>query len=462
MAKGAAPRPAATDPAFGVLADTMALGMAYQMLASPDGAQRRFVYVSDSCLALNGVPAAAAIADANALYELIAPEHRERMAEAEQEALANHSSFDIEVLFRRPDGELRWNRIASAPRPKPWPDGWILWDGIQIDITEKKRIELELAEQRRRLDLAVEATGLGFWEWDREAGRLTWSDRNRELFGVPPGAEIDLRRYMEIVHPDDRDLVRKAYRAQRDRPQGGDFSMEYRIVRPDRTVRWILAHARVVASEAGPRLVVGTSQDVTERKRAEERQTLLNRELAHRAKNGMTVLATIANQTARSAKTVEEFTELFGARLHALAHSQDLITEGGGRFLHLSDLVHKVLEPFGLGRFDIDPALSEVELTGETGFGSALLFHEMATNAVKYGALSKETGRVSITARTNGRLAEVEWRERGGPPAVEASSKGFGMRLMQSALKPQGGEVEPHFAPEGFSALMRIPLARAQ
>lgn len=446
------------EPPFRALADTMALGMAFQMLVAPGGASRRFIFVSESCQALNGVSAAEALADPMALYSLIMPESRERMTQAETQASARGGTFDVELTFKLPNGEIRWNRIAATRRAVPWPDGSILWDGIQLDITERKRAELELEEQRSHLALAVEATGLGFWRWEPAGDRLIWSERNRALFGLPPDAPVDIARYMEAVHPDDREHIRQAYRGARDRPEGGDFSMEFRAVAPDGRIRWILAHARLAIRPDGSPLVVGTSLDVTERRAAEERQALLTREMAHRAKNGLAIVMAIASQTARNATSVQQYADLLTARLSAMAQSQDLITEGGGGPLRFADVLRKVLTPFGLARFDLDPDLDAVVLSADVGAGAALLVHEMATNAVKYGALSVEAGRVSVlrTALEPG-LARIEWREAGGPAPRVASKPGFGTRLMQAALRNQGGKVEPRFEPDGFQARLEFP-----
>ncbi len=450
--------PPMADPPFRALADTMSLGMAFQMLVAPGGASRRFIFVSESCQALNGVSAAEALADPNALYRLIMPESRERMTQAENQASARGGTFDVELTFKLPNGEVRWNRIAATRRAVPWPDGSVLWDGIQIDITERKRAELELEQQRNHLALAVEATGLGFWRWEAGGDQLLWSDRNRALFGLPPDAPIDVARYMEAVHPDDREQIRQAYRGARDRPEGGDFSMEYRAVAPDGRIRWILAHARVAPRPDGSALVVGTSLDVTERRAAEERQALLTREMAHRAKNGLAIVMAIASQTARNATSVEQYADLLNARLSAMAQSQDLITEGGGGPLRFADLLRKVLAPFGLARFDLAPDLDAVVISAEVGAGAALLVHEMATNAVKYGALSVEAGRVSVRRTAlEGGVARIEWREAGGPAPGASSKPGFGTRLMQAALRNQGGKVEPRYAPDGFQALLEFP-----
>jgi len=154
---------------------------------------RRFTFVGQRCLALNGVTAEAAMADPNLLYDMILPEHRPAFLAAEAQALAELRPFDIEVAMRRADGEVRWHRIASMPQAMP--DGSTVWEGLQIDVTERRRIAAELAEHRRRMELAVEATGLGFWEWDLRTRTLVWSERNKALFGLPAGDAIDIDRY---------------------------------------------------------------------------------------------------------------------------------------------------------------------------------------------------------------------------------------------------------------------------
>jgi two-component sensor histidine kinase len=263
-----------------------------------------------------------------------------------------------------------------------------------------------------------------------------------------------------MVHPEDVESVRAAFLATRDKPGGGDYSIEHRIVTPTGEQRWIAAHARVANDAAGEaRLVVGTSLDITARKAAEERRALLMGELAHRAKNGIAILMAIVSQTARGQKTVEGFLEVIMARLQAMADSQDLVTESGGRPVALSDVIGQALKPFDPARVSIDPAMAEVTLRGDMAIGAGLLLHEMATNAVKYGALSNSRGRVAVVLETapDGRAA-FSWRESGGPPSGKPSKPGFGTRLLQQVLRPQGGEVTFAFEPEGFHARVEFPL----
>src|SRR6185503_10176165 len=168
---------------------------------------------------------------------------------------------------------------------------------------------------------------------------------------------------LELVHEGDRDAVRQAFIAARDKPQGGDYSLEHRIVTPAGEQRWILTNGRVITDDEGrAQLVVGTSLDATERKAREDRRSLVMGELAHRAKNGISVMMAIVATTARGQETVEGYREILLARLQAMADSLDLVTAAGGRSAPLNDVIGKAIAPFGARRFHLDPGLSEVTL----------------------------------------------------------------------------------------------------
>jgi PAS domain S-box-containing protein len=444
-------------PAFGNVAAALGLGMAFQLLVPPDGNGRRFTYVSANCLELNGVPAEAVLADACVLYDMILPEHREPFRRAESEAFHQTGRFDVEVQMRVRD-EVRWRRVASARALLP--DGSSLWDGLIADTTAAKRVAEEAEAHRWRLAMAVEATGLGFWEWNPRTNLVSWSTRNKALFGLPPDAPVTIEHYMAMIHPDDVERCRETYRRVRDEDGGGDFSMEYRAVMPNGQLRWIRTQGRILKDKDGPGVVVGTTLDNTERHEAEERRGLVLSELAHRAKNGLQVMMAIVRETARSAEDVAGFENALMARLQALAEAQDLVTASGGRPVQLSDLAARALTPFGLGRFEMEPEIGELTVRGDVAGGLALLLHEMATNAVKYGALSRPEGRVSLRAEGAGPgMAALHWSEHGGPRVEPSARRGFGSKLLQGALRQQGGKVEPAFLPEGFSARMEFRIA---
>jgi PAS domain S-box-containing protein len=327
------------------------------------------------------------------------------------------------------------------------------------DIDRVRRLAEELEAQKRILEIAVEATRLGLWEIDVRAGTMVWSTRNHEIFGLPPDAPVSMDDYMAMIHPEDVERAREAYRAVVE--TGGDFEAEYRAVVPNGRQLWIHSRGRVIRDDAGPVQIIGTSLDITARKEAEERKTLIVSELAHRAKNGLQVMMAIVTESGRHAVSVQDFQRVLNERLAAMAASQDLVTAAGGRPIQLYDLAAQALTPFGLNRFEIEPVISELAVGGEVAAGLALLLHEMATNAVKYGALSTPKGKVTLSAEEAGPgMIAMNWRERGGPVVGPVTQKGFGTRLLQAALRPNGGKVVPVFEPQGFSARMEFRAAR--
>ncbi|HEY3695954.1 sensor histidine kinase [Phenylobacterium sp.] len=444
------------DPPFHAIADQIALGMAFQVLVPADGAPARFTYVSPRCLEMNGVPAAAVLADTDAFYGLLLPEHRARLRTIAAAAAAGLESVEMQVALARPDGEVRWSRITAAPHRLE--NGDLVWDGLQIDVTDRQRAETELEEEHRRLEMAAEATGLGFWELDMRTDALVWTERSKAIFGLPADAEITADSYKKSIHPDDREMVGANYRKAVGTPGGGDFASEYRVTIPSGQTRWVLSHGRVLWDDRGPRVVVGTTLDVTERRSAEERRALVMAELAHRGKNGLSYMMAMVRQAARRAASVADYEAAILSRLEAMARSQDLVTEAQGRSLHLPTLLAAVLQPFDQERFDLAPDLATVKLTNELTLGLTLLVHELATNALKYGALSNDGGRVSVAreAAAPG-LTVIRWKEAGGPPVAAPGQSGFGARLMHRALREQGGRVEGRYEPGGFVARLEFP-----
>lgn len=319
-----------------------------------------------------------------------------------------------------------------------------------------------LRERLRRLEAAVDATGLGLWEWDVRTGELVWNDRNRELFGVTHSRPLTIEDYPELVHPDDREVVREAYLRASDGPEDSLFGMEHRArPGPDGKSRWILTRGRLLKDAEGVRMAVGSNLDITDRKTAEERRSLVLRELAHRAKNGILIMMTIVAQTAKGVSTVEDFEAVLMARLQSMADSQDLVTQAAGRSLRFADLLDRALDPFDSSRFDIDPQLREISISNEMVVAMALLLHELSTNAVKYGALSAPAGRVRLDlSHAPGEKAQLKWTEKGGPEVRPVTRKGFGSRLLDISLRNNGGHVVARFEPSGFQADIHFPAAR--
>lgn len=194
----------------------------------------------------------------------------------------------------------------------------------------------------------------------------------------------------------------------------------------------------------------------------EERLRTVVREMGHRAKNGLTVIIAIVQQTARTATSAADLETKLVNRLGALGSAQDLVTEAGGSATAVSEVIARVLAPFGPERFDLaPPPQDDARLAADPTSTIALLLHELATNAVKHGALSAPQGRVRVAWRHEAATIVLDWTETGGPPVGEAASTGFGLRLLRSALQSYGGASEITFAPEGLRCRLRAPSADA-
>jgi PAS domain S-box-containing protein len=207
-------------------------------------------------------------------------------------------------------------------------------------------------------------------------------------------------------------------------------------------------------------------RDITERERAEGQQSLLLHELAHRVKNSLAVVQSIAAQTRRFALP-EQFDATFDARLRALGASHDLLTQSEWEGATLADVVSFSLKPYG-SRAQLDrwtTAGPDIWLFPNEAVTLGLAFHELATNAAKFGALSNATGTIAISWDVKdddqpGSI-EIKWLESGGPPVQPPSRKGFGSTLLDRALAHElSGTALLCFAPEGFVCTLCFPLSQ--
>jgi len=420
--------------------------MVYQMLVSADGTSRRFTYVSPSCVAMNGVQAEAILADPMVLYDLIIPEHRAAVAAAEKEAMASGGLFDIEAAFRRPDGELRWNRLTSAPRPQD--DGSMIWDGIQIDITTRKLAEDSLRREQNRLALALEATGLGFWEYDIKTGHLEWSERTKANFGLAPDADVSFEVYQAGLHPEDRETTLAAYEEARQRPGGGDFSSEHRTVSPEGVVRWLLAHGRVLVDEDGaPERVLGTTMDITERKAADEMRGLLFSELSHRVKNNFQVIAAMLELQARHSDHPETKAQLSAAvdRVMAVARAHaNLYADGKVESVEFAGYLRDLCGALDRGLLDRGRIVLEVvadtaDLEPDRAAALGMLVNELVTNAVKHAFHGRDRGRIEVRFEARPQGGRLTVRDDGPGFAKTERASGLGSWLMAGFVRQARG-----------------------
>lgn len=224
---------------------------------------------------------------------------------------------------------------------------------------------------------------------------------------------------------------------------------------PEIGQRTLVLDARLLSlrGQSG-RGILLTLHDITARKKAEQAQGMLIRELQHRVKNTLATIQAIASQTLHSASHAER--DSFTARLHALANAHEVLTQDNWQQAPLRQVVDRALQPFQQGRITV--AGPDLLLDAGKALIMTMALHELATNAVKYGALSNDDGRVRLDWTTpeaaEGLRLRLCWEEHGGPAVVEPERRGFGSRLIEASLE----EAQVTFAPEGITCILEMSL----
>jgi len=315
----------------------------------------------------------------------------------------------------------------------------------------------ELRETAERLRLASEAAGFGTYEYLAETADAFWSPYLRRIVGIDGEAPLSLDEVIAIVHPDHRAMVRNHILGYA--PQPGLRELEFMIVRPDGEVRWLLDRGQAISDEQRTGLrVMGTVLDITERKRNEERQRLLMAELDHRVKNILSNVSAISRLSSQRAQTVAGFVEALDGRIQAISRAHGLLRRSAWTGASLGELASESLSPFrSSGNIEISGA--PVRIVPELAQSMALIFHELATNAVKHGALSKSQGRVKVCwMRPSPGQLRLVWQETGGPRPTSPTRNGFGLTVLQTAASDLGAVTNCHFDDEGFVYALQGPF----
>ncbi len=313
---------------------------------------------------------------------------------------------------------------------------------------------------RERLELALSTAHLGELEWDMVRDVLVVSVRLSEITGVPAGeipgengAALD-----KYVHPEDLDAVREA----RAKAFAGDgrFQIAMRYIRPDGRTVWLRTSGALIRDAAGaPIAVVGLVADVSARKQEEDQRQAMMAELDHRVKNVLATVQALAQQTAKRTTSLDSFLQTFGGRLKAMASANELLTAARWRGAAIEHLAAAELGALAPGQATWDGP--ELFLTPRAANALSLAFHELATNAVKFGALSQDSGNVDIrwTLRADGGF-DLVWTESGGPTVGPPAREGFGATLLDQVTgRELNGETAVEYRPAGLVARLTAGAA---
>jgi PAS domain S-box-containing protein len=287
----------------------------------------------------------------------------------------------------------------------------------------------------------------------------------KRLIGCEAEGDLDFHDFIGLVYPADRAAVRRCMLASQ-RDEEDRHRIEFRVQREDGSIRWLLDCGRAFFEKGGgeqPSRVMGTVLDVTERKQVEERQLLLMAELDHRVKNILANVGAIAKLSSRRTASVEEFVTALDARIRAVAKAHSMLRRDSWIGISLDSYVRELLEPF------IQTQGKNIAIEGEPVYllpraaqSLALVVHELATNAVKYGSLSLPEGKVHVAwsrirEKNSGHL-KFTWTETDGPPVEKPAGQGFGVTVIRAAASELGADLDYDFTPKGVVLSLEGPI----
>ena len=317
-------------------------------------------------------------------------------------------------------------------------------------------------DQRLNVLTALDAGRVGYWELILPQMDFHISSRGKEVFGRDPDAPFTHAEVLAALGPEDRAARDTIFRSALEGE--GDYNAEYCFLGADGARRWINIRGRVVARRHGrPARMAGVVVDVSDRRAAfaalsesQGRQRLLIDELNHRVKNTLATVQSIARQSAKGTDTVAAFCDAFEARLVALSQTHDTLTRGGWSGASLRDLLEQEFAPYAGGQVRLRG--EDVDLEPRQTLSLGMIFHELSTNAAKYGALATPDGCVTVEWRREDRHIELLWVERGGPLVQPPTRRGFGSKLIQgSVARELDGSAELFYERDGFRARLCFP-----
>jgi PAS domain S-box-containing protein len=384
--------------------------------------------------------------------------------------------FAQDLLLRIQRHGAEWEDARFTISYSPIPDA-AAQSGVSgviitaVETTDRAQMEEALRASEERFSGIFRQTSVGVVQCGLDGRFLLVNKRFCDI-AARTESELLSCRVADLTHPDD--AQENVARLKRLAADGKPFIAETRCVRPDGSAVWISSNVALTRDGEGrPQHFVAVVHDISEHKRAQEQQQLLMGELNHRVKNLFAIADSMVSLSARSARTTAELTKEIHGRLRALAIAHEIIlpdpaTAAGARMQStgLDNLLRKILSPYDGGSAGENGRLvlsgPAVEFGARAATNLALVLHEFATNAAKYGALSVPEGSIRISWSENQGLLTLRWEERGGPAlAGPPVNKGFGTLLSGHSIRSQlGGSLSHDWNPSGLVIDLSLPVER--
>ena len=350
-----------------------------------------------------------------------------------------------------------------APRQLAPPDAYLPPE-TRRNIIMTAKLPKAHKWQSNQLRRATVAAGVSLWAWNVDTDAFTMDAIGFKLWGLPPRGLVTFEKLSSRIHPADRDRVRSAFTATRSIL--GTYETDFRILLGDE-VRWIAARGQREDDGIVGRTMFGIFLDVTGRKQAEEGHELLAGEMSHRVKNLLTIATGLTAISSRTAASTEEMAHELTERLCALGRAHDLVRplpDGQGNAALLGDLLAVLLAPYDdLGAFKgrIRVAVERMGV-GETAATSiALIIHELATNSMKYGALSIPNGTLDVSSTSDEKDILICWLEFGGPEVHQPEGLGgFGSKLVKRSVAALHGNIDYEWPETGLVVRLRLDRSK--
>lgn len=397
----------------------------------------------------------------------IHPDDREQSTAVWNECIQSGRPYDQSFRIRMRDGEYRWFRSRAFPQRNA--EGTIIrWVGAVEDIHDMRVAEEQLRHTAGLLESIGSSTDSLIYAKDRE-GRMLYGNRALEaLTGLPLSGLLGKTDREWSPNPAEAEAFGEVDRLVIDSGQAQDVE-EIFTSRDGRTRRFRSLKSPLRDHSGAVIGVVGVSTDITDQREADEREKLLTRELDHRAKNLLAVVQSVVSLT--RAATLAEFKAAVEGRIQSLGRAHSMLAASRWEGADLERVLSEELAPYR------GPEEARVSLSGPSlllkpaaAQSLSLVIHELATNAVKYGALSVNTGELEVVweigrGEEESAQLRLRWEERGGPavtPRSAGSRSGFGSRLIRSSVERQlGGTLHLDWAETGLIATMELALDRS-